>query len=228
MGARLVATAALVLAASPGHHANRVVLGRSVLGRRIEAVELGDRDSPRKVLVVGCIHGNEGAGIPIVRKLEHLRPPPGVDLWAVEDLNPDGHAADTRQNAHGVDLNRNFPWAWRPLGGVYDSGPRPLSEPESRLAYRLILRVRPQISIWFHQHERVVDESGGNPSVERRFARLVGLPLRRLPRYPGSVVGWENHRLPGTTAFVVELPAGALSATAVSRYAAAVLAVARP
>ena len=228
MGARLVATAALVLAASPGHHVNRVVLGRSVLGRRIEAVELGDRDSPRKVLVVGCIHGNEGAGIPIARRLEHRRPPAGVDLWVVEDVNPDGHAADTRQNAHRVDLNRNFPWAWRPLGGVYDSGPRPLSEPESRLAYRLILRVRPQISIWFHQHERVVDESGGNPSVEQRFARLVGLPFRRLPRYPGSVVGWENHRLPGTTAFVVELPGGVLTTSAVSRYAAAVLAVARP
>src|SRR5207253_6374914 len=172
--------------------------------------------------------GNEPAGIAIAAQLERLRPPPDVDVWIVPDLNPDGVAADTRQNAHGVDLNRNFPFRWRPLGGVFDSGPRPLSEPESRGAYRLILRVRPQISIWFHQHERVVDESGGNPSVERRFARLVGLPLRRLGRYPGSVVGWENHRLPGTTAFVVELPAGALSATAVSRYAAAVLAVARP
>jgi len=81
-----------------------------------------------------------------------------------------------------------------------------LSEPESRIAYHLILRVRPQISIWFHQHERAVDESGGDVAVERRFAALVGLPLRRLPREPGSAVGWENHRLPGTTAFVVELP----------------------
>src|SRR5437763_837256 len=70
---------------------------------------------------------------------------------------------------------------------------------------------------------RVVDESGGNLHVERRFSRLVGLPLRRLPREPGSVVGWENHRLPGTTAFVVELPSGSLSATTAARYARAVL-----
>jgi len=102
-----------------------------------------------------------------------------------------------------------------------------LSEPESRIAYHLILRVRPQISIWFHQHERVVDESGGDIAVERRFAALVGLPLRRLPREPGSAVGWENHRLPGTTAFVVELPAGSLSAVAAAGYAHAVLALAR-
>ena len=73
----------------------------------------------------------------------------------------------------------------------------------------------------------LVDESGGNPAVERRFAAHVGLPLARLTREPGSAVGWENHTLPGTTAFVVELPAGSLPATAVSRYAHAVVAVGR-
>jgi protein MpaA len=142
-------------------------------------------------------------------------------------LNPDGVAAGTRGNAHGVDLNRNFPWRWRPLGGVYYSGPRPLSEPETRLAYRLIRRLRPAISIWFHQHLDVVDESGGSLAVERRFASLVGLPLARLPREPGSAVEWEDHAFPGTTAFVVELPPGALPAASVARYASAVLAVAR-
>jgi hypothetical protein len=49
--------------------------------------------------------------------------------------------------------------------------------------------------------------------------------FRRLPRDPGSAVGWENHRLPGTTAFVVELPAGSLSSAAADRYARAVLAL---
>jgi hypothetical protein len=35
----------------------------------------------------------------------------------------------------------------------------------------------------------VVDESGGSVAVERRFARLMGLRLGRLPRYPGSATG---------------------------------------
>ena len=178
------------------------------------------------MLVVGCIHGNEPAGIAIAAQLERLRPPPDVDVWIVPDLNPDGVTADTRQNAHGVDLNRNFPFRWRPLGGVFDSGPRPLSEPESRGAYPLILRVRPTISIWFHQHLNLVDESEGDISIERRYARLVGLRLRRLTRYPGSAVGWENHRFPGSTAFVVELPAGRLSEAAARRYARAVFVLA--
>jgi protein MpaA len=203
----------------------RLYLGRSVRGRRIDAMALGDLDNPRSVLVVGVIHGNEPAGLSITRRLTAERPRRESLLIVVPDLNPDGVAADTRQNAHGVDLNRNFPWRWRPLGGRGDlqySGPRPLSEPEARAARRLILRRRPSITIWFHQPLGLVDESGGNLAIERRFARLSGLPLRRLPRYPGSVASWQNHRLPSTTAFVVELPPGRLSGHSASRYADAV------
>ncbi len=225
MNAVAAVLAVLLLALPASADRSRAVIGHSVQGRQIHAVERGNPRSTDRLLVVGCIHGNECAGLAIVHALERLPTPPSLDLWVIENLNPDGYAAGTRQNAHGVDLNRNFPWAWRPLSGVYNSGPRPLSEPESRVAYSFLLRVRPRISIWFHQHERVVDESGGDIAIERRFADLVGLPLRRLPREPGSAVGWENHRFPGTTAFVVELPAGSLSSAAADRYARAVLAL---
>jgi len=205
----------------------QTLLGRSADGRPIVGIEVGDFDASERVLVVGCIHGNEPAGIAIANRLAHLNPPPELDLWIVPDLNPDGVAVHTRGNAHGVDLNRNFPWRWQRLSGLFYSGPRPLSEPESRIAAGLIRRARPQISIWFHQHMDLVDQSGGNPAVERRFAALAGLPLSRLTREPGSAVGWENHTLPAMTSFVVELPAGSLPATAVSRYANAVVAVGR-
>jgi protein MpaA len=187
-------------------------------------IEVGDPDELRKVLVVGCIHGDEPQGIRVAHALISTRPS-NTDLWIVPALNPDGVAADTRQNAHGVDLNRNFPWHWRRLGSRgyrYYSGPRPLSEPESRVAARLILRLRPALSIWFHQPYGLVDASGGDVNIERRFASLVGLPLSRLPRFPGSVTSWENHMLPGSTAFVVELRAGALSESALGRFVRAV------
>ncbi len=213
-------------AADPaGRH--QILLGRSVDGRPIVAIETGDFDASKRVLVVGCIHGNEPAGIAIANRLAHISPPHELDVWVIPVLNPDGVAVRTRGNAHGVDLNRNFPWHWQRLSGLFYSGSRALSEPESRIASRLIRKVRPLITIWFHQHMGLVDESGGTLTIEQRFAKLVGLPVARLTREPGSPVGWENHTLPGTTAFVVELPTGSLSATAVSRYVHAAVTVAR-
>jgi len=202
-----------------------VLLGRSLDGRPIRAVEVGD-PAGTPVLVVGCIHGNECAGVAIAERLERTSPR-GVDLWIVPVLNPDGRAADTRGNAHGVDLNRNFPWRWRRMTGFYESGPRPLSEPEARIAYRLISRLRPHVTIWFHQHLDLVWASGGDRRIERRFARLSGLPYHGLPPLAGSAVSWQNHALPGTTAFAAELPAGQLDRASVARLAGAVLAIAR-
>ena len=219
----LVAISLAPTQASPGKRT--LLLGRSVEGRPIEAVEVGDRYG-RRVLVVGCVHGNEPAGILVARRLERLSPR-GIDLWIVPDLNPDGRAAGSRGNAHGVDLNRNFPFRWRRLGGVHYSGPRPLSERESRIARRLILRLRPHVTIWFHQHLALVWASGGDRSIEHRFARAARLPYRSLPPLPGSAIDWQNHRLPQTTAFAAELPAGTPRPAAVARYAAAVLAAAR-
>ena len=203
----------------------RVVLGRSVEGRPIVAFEVGEGNA-RRELVVGCIHGNETAGVAIARRLVRASPV-GLDLWVVPVLNPDGVAAATRGNARAVDLNRNFPWRWKRLGGPVYSGPHPLSEPESKIAYHLIKRLRPQVAIWFHQPLGVVDESGGSKAVERRFASAVGLPLARLAREPGSVVGWENHILPKSTAFVAELPDGRLSRVEIERFARAAVAVGR-
>jgi protein MpaA len=202
-----------------------VVLGRSVDGRAIPAIETGDFDSSRRAFVVGSIHGNECAGIAVAARLARTQPPREVDLWILPNLNPDGATTDNRGNAHGVDLNRDFPYHWQRLAGIYYSGPRPLSEPESRIAFRLISGLHPAVSIWFHQHMDLVDESGGSVAIERRFAALVGLRLERLRQAPGSVVGWENHRFRSGTAFVVELPAGALSRTAIARFAKAVVAV---
>ena len=124
-------------AARPPVPVQTLTLGRSVQGRPITAVEFGDPTAERKLVVVGCIHGDEPAGIAIARQLEQLTPPAGTDVWVIENLNPDGVAASTRQNAGGVDLNRNFPYGWQPLespGGLMYSGPGSLSEPESRLA----------------------------------------------------------------------------------------------
>ena len=62
--------------------------------------------------------------------------------------------------------------------------------------------------------------------LERFYSNLVHLPLKRLPRYPGSGTSWVDHHFPGSTSFVVELPprvkpkTSFLNADAVERLAA--------
>jgi murein peptide amidase A len=201
-------------------------IGTTVEGRTIRGWQVGDASSRRRVLVVGCVHGDELAGEAITRRLRATAPPGGTSLLVVNSFNPDGRAAGTRQNAHGVDLNRNAPWHWRHLdrpGGTYYSGPRPLSEPESRALVRLVRRFRPAISIWYHQHARLVVASGGDPAIERRYARLVGLRFGRLGPYPGSITSWQNAAFRRDTAFVVELPAGRLPSRSTTRHVNAIL-----
>lgn len=219
--------AVLLIAVSPlagsGRH---VIVGRSVRGRTIGAIVLGPASAPRKILVVGCIHGNECAGLAIIAALARRPVPVGVQLWLVPEMNPDGSAARTRQNAHGVDLNRNFPYRWaRIANATYNSGPRPLSEPESRAAAALIRRIRPSVTIWYHQHENLVDMAGGDRGLARRYAYTARMRATCLPFLPGTATGWSNHTFPGTTSFVVELPAGHLSAPALVRHIAAVAGV---
>jgi murein peptide amidase A len=210
----------------------RLLAGHSVKGRAIRARVVGDPAATTRVLVVGCIHGDETAGKAVTRRLRSATPPAGAAIWLLDEANPDGCRANTRYNARGVNLNRNAPWHWRrlprPGGGTPYSGPRALSEPESRATRRLVRRLHPAVTIWYHQHARLVDDSGGDRAIERRYAKLVGLPFRRFGTgLPGRITGWQNDRFKQSTAFVVELAAGPLREGQIRRHVAAVLDVAR-
>src|SRR3954454_20949751 len=158
----MLAEAAVAVAAS-------LVAGHSVQGREITAVRTGEADAPRTVLVVGDIHGTERAGKAVVRALRHTPAPGGVQVWTVKTANPDGEAEGTRQNARGVDLNRNFPYRWRATGRPWDTfypGPRKGSEPETRAIKGLVKRLRPDVTVWFHQSLSLVDlVPGADPAV---------------------------------------------------------------
>ena len=213
-----------------------LALAGSVDGRAIVAHSHGDRDAARNVLVVGSIHGDETAGEEIVERLSSARSlrrlDDGVRLWTIESVNPDGVAAGTRGNAHGVDLNRNFPWNWRaiPESSGYYSGPRAASEPETRGMARFLRRVDPDVTIYYHQpFGRTLipcDRRGRDVALE--YAELSGLPPDDcFPSPPGSATGFQGHRLK-QRAFVVELGAGEPGSAEVRRHTRAVLEIADP
>ena len=202
----------------PGNLLGRAgTVGRSAGGRPIVLHQLGDpRFRGGRVLVFGCIHGDECAG----KNLEPIAngcPDPNANIYLVPTLDPDGLAAGTRLNADGVDLNRNFPARWRPIGEPGDpeyAGPHPFSEPETRLAARIVRRLHPAVTIWFHQHRgprAFVRAWGQSAPAGRLFAHLAGIPFHLLPWMDGTAPNWQNHRFPGSAAYVVELPAGPLA-----------------
>jgi hypothetical protein len=201
-----------------GEGVRAALVGTSTLGQPIRAFILGR--GPTRVLVVGCIHGDECAGSVVATRLLHALAPPDGSIWIVPDLNPDGHAAKRRTNSHGVDLNRNFPGTWQPLATAGDA---PGSELETRVAMALIRRIRPHVTIWFHQPQALVRARGASVTIARRYARLARMRFASLPRPPGSATAWQGATLPGTRAFVVELPAGELGIRDAGQYATAIL-----
>jgi protein MpaA len=204
-----------------------MLLGRSEEGRRITALRVGNPTGPR-VLVFGCIHGNETAGIAVTRALEHVRT--SDDVWIVPIINPDGVARGTRQDGRGVDLNANWSSQWQGGGqpwDVYYGGPRPFSERETRIARDLILQIRPRVTIWYHQHMDLVWSFGPSTTAGRIYARLTGMRFYHHHWLPGTATNWQNNHVPGTAAITIELPAGSLTQQQVRAHVHAVLRLAQ-
>lgn len=207
-----------------------VEFGRSVLDRPLEVIRRGDVDGAR-VLVVGCIHGDEDAGTAITRVLESIDVPAGVELWIVPTMNPDGTALDQRHNANGVDLNRNFGVNWAPLGepGNWQyGGPDAASEPETQAMSRLGELVEPDLVLWYHQDlYRITPSSGLGGQIRARYAELTGLPLLQVTggTYTGTASQWSRTVTTASgTGFTIELGAS-LSPDEAVMHAGAVVAV---
>jgi len=207
------------------------VIGRSVQGRPIDAIERGRRGGT-VVLVIGVIHGDEPAGTAVVDLLERRQLPTDIDLWLIPSMNPDGQAAKRRTNAHLVDLNRNFPRRWAPLdrpGEPEYAGTSAASEPETRAVVSLISLLRPAIVIWYHQDLNRIAPAGGHAgAVRRTYAALTGLPVLPVTggTYTGTASTWAQAEVERSVSFIVEL-GPTLGPSQAERHAAAVLAVAR-
>ena len=217
-----------------------VLLGTSVEGREFVAERHGTPGG-RRVLVVGVIHGNEDAGLAVVDELRTTAEggaiPEGIELWLVPSMNPDGELAQDRHNANEVDLNRNFPFGWGPIGEPGNSqyaGTGPASEPETQAMVAFISQLRPELALWYHQDANLIIPSDGRDGALRaRYADLTGLPLAQCCAggtgiYTGIAATWaRNEGLgPNGVAFIVELPGGDLTTEQVTQHTNAVLTVA--
>jgi len=178
----------------------RRVIGHSVRGRPIVAYRLGRPTNRDKSVVLSTMHGDEPHTRRILTSLRDGRPIRGIDVWVVPVVNPDGLSRGTRKNAHGVDLNRNFPYSWRDLDGRYESGPRAASEPETRALIAFLRDVRPRWIVSFHQPLYSVDTDTKIRWMANRLAEELRLPRSSLDCggvCHGTMTGWYNHNFAG-------------------------------
>lgn len=179
---------------------------------------LPNRIPQARILLIGGIHGDEYSSVSVVFKWMDIldRYHSGLFHWHVVPLaNPDGllQRHSQRLNAHGVDLNRNFPtpdWHqetrdyWQRRTGKDPRrypGTNPLSEPESTWLYEEIRRFKPHAIISVHAPYGVLDFDG----PPRSPSKLGYLHIKLIGTYPGSLgnCAGVQHRIPVIT---VELP----------------------
>ena len=175
-------------------------------------------ERPGRVLLIGGIHGDEYSSISIsFRWLEFLDKDRRTAIeWLVVPLaNPDGllQKKSQRQNAHGVDLNRNFPTAnwdqeavaqWRfryAKNPRRYPGPKPASEPESVWLIEQIHEFQPDVIVSIHAPYDLLDYDGPPTAPEK----IGALNLSRLGVYPGSLGNYAGLTL-DVPVVTVELP----------------------
>lgn len=162
---------------------------------------LANRKPLGRVLLIGGTHGDELTSVSIVFKwitiLQQYHS--GLFHWHIAPvMNPDGVLTRkaTRQNARGVDLNRNMPTPdWQRLSQKHwqkisrdprkNPGADPASESETQWLIHEIATFKPDAIVSVHAPYGILDFDGPDLSTApKKFGRLR---LNLLGTYPGSL-----------------------------------------
>lgn len=191
------------------------VFAKSVQGRDIYLMEMGEGDS--LTLIFGGFHGSEISGVQLVHRFaEYLHTEKITELKSrliiVPVLNPDGLVIAKRQNANGIDVNRNFPtenWDASKGSERNSHGTVPGSEPETQAAMELLEVYMPDRIISVHAPLHVVNYDGPGGAISHKMAVHNHYPVKSDIGYatPGSfgTYAGDERNIPTIT---LELPRG--------------------
>lgn len=203
----------------------------SVQQRPIEVHVFGE--GPKTTLIMAAVHGDEQDGVEVLREIQSTLSSAekgtldGHRIVLMPCANPDGYAANTRQNANKIDLNRNFPDKTFGTGKKtkkFYGGRVAASEPETKAIMGVVERFGPSLIISLHSALACVNYNGACIRVAKRISKAVGLPVVGDVGYPcpgsmGNYYGFDK-KLPVIT---LELPKEPADPT---HYAETLLAVA--
>lgn len=164
---------------------------KSLQGRTIEYLQFGNENAEKTVLIIGVFHGDEPQGEYLIRRfLKEKSTLPKNNLLVIPCLNPDGKALNTRQNANGIDLNRNFPTKNRVVieDEHYFSGEQASSEIETKFMIKILSECTPNLILSLHAPYRVVNYDGPAEKFAEKISELTGYPVSADIGYetPGS------------------------------------------
>ncbi|MGB9640015.1 MAG: M14 family metallopeptidase [Anaerolineales bacterium] len=194
---------------------NVQIIGNSAGGLPILVYRFGAGKKER--LIVAGIHGgNEYNTILLAEQLiavlsSHAEiVPKDKTLFILPDLNPDGFERSWdiygRANAHGVDLNHNFPYRWAQEWNrsncwhylTLSGGTSPGSEPETQALMGFLLSHPIEALISYHSAAMGIFP-GGNPpftpslNLARAIAKVSSYPYPPLDSgcdYSGNLTDW--------------------------------------
>jgi protein MpaA len=194
----------------------KVLACKSVRGRPIEYLVFGQGDDV--VFIMAAIHGDELAGITLVHQLaeylgKHQELLKNRKVILLPVANPDGAAEFQHSNAHGVNLNRNFPSSNR--RNSKNKGFFALSEPEARVIHGIIEKYLPDRVVSIHQMmgwtiksnkgPGMVDFEGPSEHLASVMSGHCGLPVKKFGTQKGSLGAYVGDDL-GVSIITLEIP----------------------
>ena len=158
------------------------------------SIDLINNKIHNKVLVIGCMHGDEPQGEYLIN--EYLKDNSDTKISFIPCLNPDGVKAQTRVNSNCVDLNRNFPtknWELTEKNNFY-GGNEPASEIETQFLISVIEEFKPELILTLHAPYKVVNYDGNALDIANKISEIIKYPVEASIGYPtpGSFGTWAG------------------------------------
>ena len=154
------------------------------------------------------MHGDETEGVRFLWDFAKeypstISPYKDIAIYLLPVLNPDGVISRKRQNARGVDLNRNLPtkdWRKEYTEEKYYPGEKPLSEKENQVLVELIKRYKPQYILTLHSYSKkaLINPNGKNAIYfAKPISQRLSYPIEEDMGYPtpgslGTYAGEER------------------------------------
>jgi len=177
---------------------------------KISLLATENENYDKKILIAGVFHGEEPQGEYLINRyiktdISDIK----NKLYFIPCLNPDGRNKNQRQNANGVDLNRNFPTQnWRTTTRKeYFGGNKPESETETKFMTEILSEYKFNAILSLHAPFKIVNYDGPAKELAEKISRITGYPVQGDIGYPtpgsfGNYAGVERN-IPTIT---LELP----------------------